>query len=73
MITSSDSYNTVDIGKYFAILPLAGNYSVEIYCEQFGGGLVEPGFAYESGVNTRFLTIEELRALIAEHVEESPS
>ena len=32
MITSSDSFNTVDIGKYFAILPTAGAHSVESYC-----------------------------------------
>jgi UDP-N-acetylglucosamine 4,6-dehydratase/5-epimerase len=73
MITSSDSYNTVDIGRYFSILPLAGAYSVEKYCEQFGGGLVMPGFAYESGSNTRFLSVEELRELIVSHVREIPA
>jgi UDP-N-acetylglucosamine 4,6-dehydratase len=29
MITASDSFNTVDIGKYYAILPSAGNYSIQ--------------------------------------------
>jgi UDP-N-acetylglucosamine 4,6-dehydratase (inverting) len=69
MITASDSFNTVDMGKYFAILPSAGNYSVREYCAQVKGKLVEPGFAYDSGSNGHFLTVEQLRALISEHVQ----
>ena len=70
MITASDSYNTVDIGRYFAILPSAGNYSIQDYCDKAGGKLVQSGFAYESGGNPNFLSVAQLRALIAEHVEE---
>jgi UDP-N-acetylglucosamine 4,6-dehydratase len=69
MITASDSYNTVDIGKYFAILPTAGGYTIEEYCSKFGGKPVKPGFAYESGCNPNFLSVEQLRALIVEHVQ----
>jgi UDP-N-acetylglucosamine 4,6-dehydratase (inverting) len=68
MITSSDSLNTIDLGKYFAILPSAGAYSVESYCSAHGGQPVTPGYAYDSGSNTDFLTVEQLRQLIAEHV-----
>jgi UDP-N-acetylglucosamine 4,6-dehydratase (inverting) len=68
MITSSDSFNTVDLGKYFAILPSAGAHSVESYCAAHGGQLVPPGYSYDSGSNTDFLTVEQLRKLIAEHV-----
>jgi UDP-N-acetylglucosamine 4,6-dehydratase len=68
MITASDSFNTVDMGKYFAILPSAGGYSVEEYCRESKGRLVEPGFAYNSGSNSDFLSVEQLRALIKEHV-----
>jgi UDP-N-acetylglucosamine 4,6-dehydratase len=68
MITSSDSFNTVDLGKYFAILPSAGSHSVESYCAAHGGQPVPPGYAYDSGSNTDFLTVEQLRKLIAEHV-----
>jgi UDP-N-acetylglucosamine 4,6-dehydratase/5-epimerase len=71
MITASDSFNTVDIGKYYAILPSAGNYSIQEYCAKLNGELVEPGFAYESGRNPHFLTVEQLRTLIAEHVPEA--
>mgnify|MGYP000323005479 CR=1 FL=1 len=64
MITESDSFNTVDLGKYFAILPSAGKYSVESYCKYLGGKPVKPGFAYNSGSNPDFLTVEQLRNLI---------
>jgi UDP-N-acetylglucosamine 4,6-dehydratase (inverting) len=69
MITASDSINTVDLGKHFAILPSAGKYSVNGYCEAFGGISVAPGFAYNSGSNPHFLSIEEIRDLIATHVK----
>ena len=68
MITGSDSFNTVDLGKYFAILPSAGQHSVESYCSAHGGQPVPPSYAYDSGSNTDFLTVEQLRQLIAEHV-----
>jgi UDP-N-acetylglucosamine 4,6-dehydratase (inverting) len=68
MITSSDSFNTVDLGRYFAILPTAGAHSVESYCAAHGSQPVPPGYAYNSGNNTDFLTVDQLRKLIAEHV-----
>lgn len=68
MITASDSLNTVDLGRYFAILPSAGQYSVESYCEEWRAAPVEPGFSYNSGSNPHFLTVEELRSLIAKEV-----
>lgn len=67
MITASDSFYTVDLGKYYAILPSGGNYSIEEYCAKRKGKLVTPGFSYESGSNPNFLSVEQLRALIQEH------
>ena len=71
MITASDSFNTVDIGRYFAILPSAGYFSIDDYLRQVGGSRVEPGFAYNSGTNAEFLTVEQLRSLIRDHVDGS--
>ncbi len=68
MITPNDSYNTVDLGHYYAILPPANPQLVSIYCEKSGGKLVEPGFHYESSTNDWFLTVDELRELIKEEV-----
>lgn len=69
MITASDSLNTVDLGDYFAILPSAASYGVDEYCAHRGGRRVPAGFAYDSGTNTDFLSVEQLRELIARHVE----
>jgi len=73
MITSSDSFNTVDLGKYYAILPQGASYSIEDYCERMKAKLVQQGFAYNSGTNTDFLTVDQLKNLIKEHVEINPS
>src|SRR5687767_2246265 len=58
MITSSDSFNTIDLGPYYAILSSAGEYSVDDYISRAGGTRVKPGFAYNSGSNREFLTVE---------------
>lgn len=69
MITTSDSFNTVDLGKYYAILPVSADYDVESYCRQLGGERVAPGFSYNSGSNPDFLSVEQLRTLIRDHVD----
>lgn len=69
MITSSDSFNTVDLGDYYAILPTTGKHGPEHYCDQNGCKMVTPGFAYNSGTNPDFLTVEQLRELIQRHVD----
>ena len=67
MITASDSFNTVDLGRYFAILPSAGEHSVSSYCSERKAKPVPPGFAYNSGANPDFLSVDRLRELIAQH------
>ncbi len=68
MITASDSFNTVDLGRYFAILPMAAKYSVDQYCERQGCPAVEPGYAYNSGTNPHFLTVEQLRLMVQQEM-----
>lgn len=67
MITSSDSYNTVDLGKYYAILPQANARIQQFYMDQ-GGKMVEPGFCYNSGTNDSWLNETQLRELIDQFV-----
>ena len=69
MITASDSFNTLDLGNYFAILPSAGKHTVESYSQAHGGHPVTAGYAYNSGTNNEFLTVEQIRALIRQHVD----
>lgn len=68
MITASDSFNTVDMGRYFAILPSGGAYSIEDYCRGTNAQPVTPGFSYDSGSNPDFLSVAQLRELIGQHV-----
>lgn len=69
MITASDSFSTVDLGRYFAVLASAGEHTVESYCDAHGGKPVAAGYAYNSGTNPDFLSVEQLRDLIREHVD----
>jgi FlaA1/EpsC-like NDP-sugar epimerase len=63
MITESDGVNTVDLGRYYAILPPGAD--LEAYRKQHGGTEVPAGFHYNSGTNPHFLTQGELRDLAA--------
>lgn len=69
MITSSDSFNTVEMSRHYAILPSAAPEVVEQYCRDYGAQPVEPGFSYNSGTNPEFLSVAQLRDLVARHVE----
>ena len=68
MITGSDSFNTVDLGRYYAILPASEHYSNDEYCAKTGAVRVPQGFSYDSGSNPDFLTVAQLRELIERHV-----
>ena len=67
MITSSDSFNTIEFDKYFAILPADSNK--KRYLEYFSANMVEPGFTYNSGSNADWETEESLRKKIVAHVD----
>jgi UDP-N-acetylglucosamine 4,6-dehydratase (inverting) len=69
MITSSDSFYTIDLGNYFAILPSDGLVQKRYLSESISFAPVQRGFAYNSGSNDRFLSVHELRDLIRLHVD----
>ncbi|WP_115024791.1 UDP-N-acetylglucosamine 4,6-dehydratase (inverting) [Synechococcus sp. UW69] len=65
MITESDAPNTIDIGKYYAILPSDKTYEQKyidagITFKKFS---LENG-SYNSGTNSEFLSVESLKELI---------
>ena len=68
MITSSDSYSTIDIGKYYVILPANKNKFVNFYSKKFKLSKVDKGFSYNSGNNKIFLNITNLKKLIKNNV-----
>lgn len=64
MITSSDSYTTYDLGKYYTILPLKTLWSLEEYIKKNKAEKVNENFVYNSGQNEEFLTVSQIRDLI---------
>ena len=69
MITSSDSFTTIDLGAYYAILPSDGRVQKRYQEARISSEPVATGFFYNSGSNPEFLSVEQLRALIREHVD----
>jgi UDP-N-acetylglucosamine 4,6-dehydratase len=69
MITSSDSFYTYDLGKYYTILPSVPKFNIDDFITTFGAKKVAEGFRYDSATNKEWETIESLRALIKEHVD----
>ncbi|KER02517.1 UDP-N-acetylglucosamine 4,6-dehydratase (inverting) [Photorhabdus temperata] len=70
MITDTDALNTIDFGKYYAILPsVSFTYTEEDYLKHHNAQKVPFGFKYNSGTNTEWESIESLRALIKTHVD----
>jgi UDP-N-acetylglucosamine 4,6-dehydratase (inverting) len=68
MITQSDSYNTIDTGNYYIILP--GGYSKSDFLKFYSGSReVAPGFSYNSGTNSEWISVETMRTLIRKHVD----
>jgi len=67
MITESDAMNTIDIGKYYAILPSGANK--QKYLDHFGGKEVPEGFSYSSGKNDKWVSEKEMRELIIKFVD----
>ena len=69
MITTSDSYNTYDLGKYFTILPTVPNWNLDEFVENFEAKKVQQGFSYNSGDNSEWITAKDLRELIKDHID----
>lgn len=71
MITESDSFTTIDLGAYYAILPSDRRVRQRYIQSVVSCAPVPQGFAYNSGSNPDFLTVDQLRELISKHVDPS--
>lgn len=70
MITETDALDTIDLGKYYAILPsISFNHTKEDYLKHHNAVTVPPGFKFNSGTNTQWETVESLRKEIIENVD----
>lgn len=69
MITSSDSYNTYDLGKYYVILPSKTNWKVEDFIKEFNAKKVPEGFSYNSETNLDWENVNSLKKLINKNIQ----
>lgn len=72
MITPSDSFYTIELKDYFVICPNNLAYTgrdLDYYVHHYNGTKVPVGFSYNSGDNTDWMTVENLRDQIVEHVD----
>jgi UDP-N-acetylglucosamine 4,6-dehydratase len=67
MITESDSHSTIQLGQYFAIVPTW--VGLTHYLDHHQAHLVDPGFSYDSGRNSEWLEVAQIRNLIREQVD----
>lgn len=69
MITETDALSTIEFKDYFVILPAMPLWNVADFTQAFDGKPCEPGFKYNSGTNTEWLTAGQIRDLIKTHVD----
>jgi hypothetical protein len=70
MISSSDSFFTYDLGKYYTIIPQAPIWNVQAYITANAAQKVEEGFSYNSKDNADWETVDSLREKIKTYVGE---
>lgn len=69
MITESDSFFTIDLKKYFLICPQSPSWPKNEVLKKHSGKEVASGFKYSSGTNAEFLSVDQIRNLIKQHVD----
>jgi len=69
MITEHDSFSTIDAGEYFVLLPVLTDDKMQKYLDHYKATKVPMGFKYNSGTNSQWLSVEDIRNLIKGHVD----
>jgi UDP-N-acetylglucosamine 4,6-dehydratase/5-epimerase len=69
MITVTDALSTVEFKEYFVILPSIQLWDIDKFTSAFDGALCSDGFGYNSGTNTQWLSVQQIRDLIRLHVD----
>ncbi|GAA4470420.1 UDP-N-acetylglucosamine 4,6-dehydratase (inverting) [Novipirellula rosea] len=75
MVTSSDSANTIENDASYIIVPSLFDHGREEvlkkYSEHHQGQMTAEDFRYSSGKNDRWLSVDDIRKLIVQHVDPS--
>lgn len=73
MVTETDALQTISTAHQYIIVPMMYQRDqAEVmaeYCRHHQGALVPEGFSFNSGRNTEWLTVPQIRALIRQHVD----
>ena len=69
MITETDALSTVELAKYYVILPFTPQWDVEKFIQHFDGRRVPAGFHYDSANNDEWLDAAQIRQEIRQHVD----
>lgn len=71
MITSTDALSTVEFKDYFVILPSVALWDIDEFMQAFNGKMCSQGFCYNSGSNSDWLSVADIRKQIIQHVDSS--
>ena len=63
IITKSDGVTSIDLGKYYAILPASGKINIKNYKTHLKLKKVPKNFSFNSGENS-YLSVGELKKII---------
>ena len=69
MITETDAITTLEFKDYFVLLPSMPMWDAEDFISAFKGEYCPDGFKYSSDSNSDWLTVEQIRQMIREHVD----
>lgn len=65
MITETDALSTLEFKKYFVILPsFKPKWEISEFINHFKGKYCKEGFQYNSGKNSEWLSVEDLKQMI---------
>jgi UDP-N-acetylglucosamine 4,6-dehydratase len=71
MITQTDALSTVELPRYYVIVPATPLWDVDKFIAHFHGQRVPESFHYDSANNTEWLSAEQIRDEIRLHVDAS--
>jgi len=73
LITSADGFNTIDFGKYYAILPAYGYNSISSYTHKLKFNKCNKNFNLISSSNSVFLKKKEIKDLLKQEINKKNS
>lgn len=68
MISYSDSFNTYINKNYYFILPTQPKWEINHFMDKLKAKKLDKPFSYSSNTNTNFLTVNQLKSLIAKEL-----